>query len=157
DLPLALQPKLLRVLQEQELERLGSGRTRRINVRLIAATHRNLAQMVARNEFRSDLYYRLNVFPVLVPPLRERPEDIAQLVSHFVQLFAQRMGKTIRYISQQLLDAFISYSWPGNVRELQNLIERAVIRSNDGVLPNPLPTTSTPPAIPSRQPATVNG
>jgi len=95
--------------------------------------------MVARNEFRSDLYYRLNVFPVLVPPLRERREDIRQLVPHFVEVFARRMGKHIEQISQTTMNAFISYDWPGNVRELQNLIERAVIRSDDGVLPNPLP------------------
>jgi formate hydrogenlyase transcriptional activator len=139
DLPLALQPKLLRVLQEQEFERLGSGRTHRINVRLVAATHRDLAEMVARKEFRSDLYYRLNVFPVVVPPLRERREDIPQLASHFVEVFARRMGKRIGPIPRHILDAFVSYSWPGNVRELQNLIERAVIRSNNGVLPNPLP------------------
>jgi formate hydrogenlyase transcriptional activator len=139
DLPLALQPKLLRVLQEQEFERLGSGRTHRINVRLVAATHRDLAEMVARKEFRSDLYYRLNVFPVVLPPLRERREDIPQLASHFVDIFARRMGKRIDPIPQDILDAFVSYSWPGNVRELQNLIERAVIRSNNGVLPNPLP------------------
>ena len=139
DLPLALQPKLLRVLQEQEFERLGSGRTHHINVRLIAATHRDLDDMVARNEFRSDLYYRLNVFPVLVPPLRERREDIRQLVPHFVEVFARRMGKHIEQISQTTMNAFISYDWPGNVRELQNLIERAVIRSDNGVLPNPLP------------------
>jgi formate hydrogenlyase transcriptional activator len=139
DLPLALQPKLLRVLQEQEFERLGSGRTHRINVRLVAATHRDLAEMVARKEFRSDLYYRLNVFPVALPPLRERREDIPQLASHFVEVFARRMGKRIDPIPQDIVDAFISYSWPGNVRELQNLIERAVIRSNDGVFPNPLP------------------
>jgi formate hydrogenlyase transcriptional activator len=139
DLPLALQPKLLRVLQEQEFERLGSGRTHRINVRLVAATHRDLAEMVARKEFRSDLYYRLNVFPVVLPPLRERREDIPQLASHFVEIFARRMGKRIDPIPQDILDAFVSYSWPGNVRELQNLIERAVIRSNNGVLPNPLP------------------
>jgi formate hydrogenlyase transcriptional activator len=138
DLPLALQPKLLRVLQEQEFERLGSGRTHRINVRLVAATHRDLAEMVTRKEFRSDLYYRLNVFPVVLPPLRERREDIPQLASHFVEVFARRMGKRIDPIPQDILDAFVSYSWPGNVRELQNLIERAVIRSNDGVLPNPL-------------------
>jgi formate hydrogenlyase transcriptional activator len=148
DLPLALQPKLLRVLQEQEFERLGSGRTHRINVRLVAATHRDLAEMVAQKEFRSDLYYRLNVFPVVLPPLRERREDIPQLASHFVEVFARRMGKQIDPIPQDLLDAFVSYSWPGNVRELQNLIERAVIRSNDGVLPNPLagtnPVTLTP-------------
>jgi formate hydrogenlyase transcriptional activator len=139
DLPLATQPKLLRVLQEQEFERLGSGRTHRIDVRLVAATHRDLAEMVARKEFRSDLYYRLNVFPVVLPPLRERREDIPQLASHFVEMFARRMGKRIDRIPQDILDAFISYSWPGNVRELQNLIERAVIRSNNGVFPNPLP------------------
>jgi formate hydrogenlyase transcriptional activator len=141
DLPLALQPKLLRVLQEQEFERLGSGKTHRINVRLVAATHRDLTQMVARHEFRGDLYYRLNVFPVVLPPLRERREDITSLVSHFVELFARRMGKRIEQIPQTTMNAFIEYSWPGNVRELQNLIERAVIRSDDGVLPNPLPTS----------------
>jgi formate hydrogenlyase transcriptional activator len=139
DLPLALQPKLLRVLQEQEFERLGSGRTHHINVRLVAATHRDVDDMVARNEFRSDLYYRLNVFPVLVPPLRERREDIRQLVWHFVEVFARRMGKHIPKISQTTMNAFIAYDWPGNVRELQNLIERAVIRSDNEVLPNPLP------------------
>jgi len=148
DLPLALQPKLLRVLQEQEFERLGSGRTHHINVRLVAATHRDLAEVVAQNEFRSDLYYRLNVFPVLVPPLRERREDIRQLVLHFVEVFARRMGKHIEQIPQTTMNAFIAYPWPGNVRELQNLIERAVIRSDNGVLPNPLPTSqgnTTPP------------
>jgi formate hydrogenlyase transcriptional activator len=139
DLPLALQPKLLRVLQEQEFERLGSGRTHRINVRLIAATHRDLTEMVRRSEFRSDLYYRLNVFPVLVPPLRERREDIRLLVSHFAEVFARRMGKRIDRIPEKTTDALMAYPWPGNVRELQNLIERAVIRSDDGVLPNPLP------------------
>jgi len=139
DLPLALQPKLLRVLQEQEFERLGSGKTHRINVRLVAATHRDLAEMVAKREFRSDLYYRLNVFPVMLPPLRERREDIPQLATHFVEVFARRMGKRIDAIPQDILDAFVSYSWPGNVRELQNLIERAVIRSDNGVLSNPLP------------------
>ena len=143
DLPLALQPKLLRVLQEQEFERLGSGRTHHINLRLVAATHRDLAQMVARNEFRSDLYYRLNVFPVVVPPLRERREDIRQLVLHFAEVFARRMGKHIEQIPETTMDGFIAYPWPGNVRELQNLIERAVIRSDDGVLPNPLPPTQT--------------
>jgi len=146
DLPLALQPKLLRVLQEQEFERLGSGRTHHIDVRLVAATHRDLAEMVARKEFRSDLYYRLNVFPVELPPLRQRREDIPQLASHFVEVFARRMRKKIDPIPQDILDAFSSYSWPGNVRELQNLIERAVIRSNNGVLPNPLPITAKNPA-----------
>jgi len=143
DLPLAVQPKLLRVLQEQEFERLGSGRTHHINVRLVAATHRDLAQMVARNEFRSDLYYRLNVFPVVVPPLRERREDIRQLVLHFAEVFARRMGKHIEQIPETTMDAFIAYPWPGNVRELQNLIERAVIRSDNCVLPNPLPPPQT--------------
>jgi transcriptional regulator with GAF, ATPase, and Fis domain len=140
DLPLALQPKLLRVLQEQEFERLGSGRTHRINVRLVAATHRDLAQMVARNEFRSDLYYRLNVFPVLVPPLRERREDIRALVLHFVEVFSRRMEKRIEQVPQTTMDAFIAHHWPGNVRELQNLVERAVIRADNCVLPNPLST-----------------
>src|SRR5689334_9689312 len=143
DLPLALQPKLLRVLQEQEFERLGSGRTHHINVRLVAATHRDPEQMVARNEFRGDLYYRLNVFPVVVPPLRERREDIRQLVLHFAELFARRMEKHIEQIPETTMDAFIAYPWPGNVRELQNLIERAVIRSDNGVLPNPLPPSQT--------------
>lgn len=141
DLPLALQPKILRALQEQEFERLGCGQTRRINVRLVAATHRDLGKMVAANEFRSDLYYRLNVFPVTVPPLRERRNDIRQLVLHFVAVFGRRMGKHIEHIPESTMNAFIAYPWPGNVRELQNLIERAVIRSDGGVLPNPLPSS----------------
>jgi formate hydrogenlyase transcriptional activator len=141
DIPLPLQPKLLRVLQEQEFERLGSGRTHRVNVRVVAATHRDLAEMVRRNEFRSDLYYRLNVFPVVLPPLRERQQDISPLVSHFVEVFSRKMGKRITCIPNQTLSALIVYPWPGNVRELQNLIERAVILSNNGVLPNPLPTS----------------
>ena len=140
DIPLALQPKLLRVLQEKEFERLGSGKTHRVDIRLVAATHRNLEEMVARQQFRSDLYYRLNVFPILLPPLRERREDIAPLVSHFVEVFSRRIGKRISCISRETLDAFSSYSWPGNVRELQNLVERAVIRSDDGVLVNPFAT-----------------
>ena len=139
DLPVGLQPKLLRVLQEQEFERLGSGRTHRINIRLVAATHRDLTEMVRRNRFRSDLYYRLNVFPVSLPPLRERRSDIAPLVTHFVEVYAQRMGKEITRIPEETLAAFVSHSWPGNVRELQNLVERAVIRSKGGVLPNPFP------------------
>jgi formate hydrogenlyase transcriptional activator len=141
DIPLALQPKLLRVLQEQEFERLGSGRTHRVNVRVVAATHRDLAEMVRRNQFRSDLYYRLNVIPVVLPPLRERQHDISQLVSHFVEVFSCKMGKRITCIPNETLSALIAYPWPGNVRELQNLIERAVILSNNGVLPNPLSTS----------------
>ena len=156
DLPLALQPKLLRVLQEQEFERLGSGRTHRINVRLVAATHRDLAETVKRNEFRSDLYYRLNVFPVVLPPLRERREDIPQLATHFVEIFARRMNKRIDHIPEGVLDAFVSYSWPGNVRELQNLVERAVIRSNNGVLPNPLPDKNPVMVPPSRDTFTAS-
>lgn len=139
DIPLALQPKLLRVLQEREFERLGSGRTRQVDVRIVAATNRDLAQMVRKNEFRSDMYYRLNVFPIVVPPLRERREDIAPLTEHFVALFSRRMGKQIKCIPHELLQAFESYSWPGNIRELQNLVERAVILANNDVLPNPLP------------------
>jgi formate hydrogenlyase transcriptional activator len=139
DLPLALQPKLLRVLQEQEFERLGNGRTQRVNVRVVAATHRDLREMVARNAFRSDLYYRLNVFPVELPPLRDRPEDIPQLVSYFVKTFASRMDKPIQFVPPETIAALSTYPWPGNIRELQNLIERAVIRSNDGVLSDPLP------------------
>src|SRR5271168_5069470 len=140
DIPLALQPKLLRVLQEQEFERLGSTRTHRVDVRLVAATHRNLTEMLKRGEFRSDLYYRLNVFPILLPSLRARREDIPALVTHFVEMFCRRMGKQIEHISEETMAALSSYPWPGNIRELQNLIERAVILSDDGVLPNPLPT-----------------
>ena len=154
DIPLALQPKLLRVLQQQEFERLGSGKTYRVNVRLVAATHQDLTEMVARKQFRSDLYYRINVFPIVLPPLRERRQDIPKLVSHFVDIFSRRIGKRIDLIPEKTMEAFTSYSWPGNVRELQNLIERAVIRSTDGLLPNPLPNsdrcakTETPPSAP---------
>jgi formate hydrogenlyase transcriptional activator len=138
DIPSMLQPKLLRVLQEQEFERLGSGRTHKVDVRLVAATNRNLAKMVARGQFRSDLYYRLDVFPILLPALRERREDIPALVTHFVKMFSRRMGKQVDSIPSETMAAFQSYSWPGNIRELQNLVERAVILSRDGVLPNPL-------------------
>ena len=138
DIPLALQPKLLRVLQEQEFERLGSAHTHRVNVRLVAATHCDLERMVKRNQFRGDLYYRLNVFPITLPPLRERPEDIPPLVEYFVEIFSRKMGKHIATIPDECLNAFVSYSWPGNIRELQNVIERAVILSNEGSLPNPL-------------------
>jgi len=141
DIPPTLQPKLLRVLQEQEFERLGSGRTHQVDVRLVAATNRNLLEMVARNEFRSDLYYRLNVFPVALPPLRARKEDIPELVAHFVDKFSRRMGKHIECVPPETMAAFQAYSWPGNIRELQNLIERAVILTTDEVLPNPLPVS----------------
>jgi transcriptional regulator with GAF, ATPase, and Fis domain len=141
DIPPALQPKLLRVLQEQEFERLGSARTHQVDVRLVAATNRDLDEMVKRGEFRSDLYYRLNVFPVLLPPLRERREDIPALVTHFVETLGRRMGREIEHIPSETMSALSSYQWPGNIRELQNLIERAVILSNDGILPNTLPIT----------------
>ena len=147
DIPAALQPKLLRVLQEQEFERLGSTRTHQVDVRLVAATNRDLMKMLKRGEFRIDLYYRLNVFPVTLPPLRERCEDIPALVSHFVDLYSRRMGKQIEEIPPETLSALRSYQWPGNIRELQNVIERAVILSNDGVLPNPLPREETREAI----------
>jgi formate hydrogenlyase transcriptional activator len=143
DIPSALQPKLLRVLQEQEFERLGSGRTHKVDVRLVAATNRNLVKMVARGQFRSDLYYRLNVFPILLPALRERREDIPELVTHFVNIFSRRMGKRIDSIPSEMMVAFQWHSWPGNIRELQNLVERAVILSRDGVLPNPLQKRQT--------------
>jgi formate hydrogenlyase transcriptional activator len=138
DIPLALQPKLLRVLQEQEFERLGGTRTHHADVRVVAATNRDLAEMVKRGEFRSDLYYRLNVFPVMLPPLRARRDDIPALVTHFVEILSRRMRKQINHISPETMFALCSYDWPGNIRELQNRIERAVILSNDGVLANPL-------------------
>jgi formate hydrogenlyase transcriptional activator len=147
DIPPALQPKLLRVLQEQEFERLGSTRTHQVDVRLVAATNRDLMEMVNRGEFRSDLYYRLNVFPVLLPPLRARRDDIPALVTHFVEVSSRRMGRQIEHIPAETMSALSSYPWPGNIRELQNLIERAVILSNDGVLPNPLPTAGTPAVV----------
>jgi formate hydrogenlyase transcriptional activator len=134
DIPLELQPKLLRVLQEQEFERLGGTRTIRVNVRLVAATNRELGQMAADSRFRNDLYYRLNVFPLLLPPLRERPDDIPSLVRHFTQRFARRMGRRIETISTAVMDALVRYPWPGNVRELQNVIERAVILSPGSTL-----------------------
>jgi len=141
DIPLALQPKLLRVLQGQEFERLGSCRTHRVDVRLVAATHRDLERMVRHDLFRSDLYYRLNVFPITLPPLRERRQDIRPLLEHYVEMFSCRMGKRIDNIPDEFVNAFESYSWPGNIRELQNVIERAVILSDDGLLPNLLHPT----------------
>ncbi len=132
DIPLELQPKLLRVLQEREFERLGSTRTRKVDVRVVAATHRALEEMIVEKQFRLDLYYRLNVFPISIPPLRERPEDIPLLVQHFVQQFAQRMNKTISAISSETMEALTRYPWPGNVRELQNVIERSVVMFKKG-------------------------
>jgi len=133
-----LQPKLLRVLQEQEFERLGSGKTIRVDVRVIAASNADLAQMVAEKKFRGDLYYRLNVFPIILPPLRERDQDISLLVHFFAQRFAQQMKKPIKTIPADTIAKLTAYSWPGNIRELQNLIERAVILSRGSVLEVPL-------------------
>jgi formate hydrogenlyase transcriptional activator len=138
DLPLELQPKLLRVLQEQEFERLGGNRTQRVDVRVVAATNGDLAQLVAERKFRSDLFYRLNVFPILVPPLRERREDVPLLVRYFVQTFSRRQNKTVEYIPSDVMEALVNYSWPGNIRELENLIERAVLLSGGNELRVPL-------------------
>jgi formate hydrogenlyase transcriptional activator len=148
DIPLELQPKLLRVLQEQEFERLGSTRTIRVDVRLVAATNRDLARMVADGQFRSDLYYRLNVFPLLVPPLRERPDDIPRLVHHFAQRFARRMGRQIETVPSEVMDSLVRYPWPGNIRELQNVIERAVILSPGPSLHVPLGDLQPAPGVP---------
>jgi formate hydrogenlyase transcriptional activator len=134
DIPLELQPKLLRVLQEREFERLGSTRTRRVDVRVVAATHCDLEGMILEKQFRSDLYYRLNVVPIFLPPLRKRPEDIPLLVQYFVQKFARKIGKSIEIIPSGTMDALMHYPWPGNIRELENVIERAVILSSGPVL-----------------------
>jgi formate hydrogenlyase transcriptional activator len=147
DIPLELQPKLLRVLQEREFERLGSTRTQKVDVRIVAATHRDLEGMILENLFRSDLYYRLNVFPILLPALRERPEDIPLLVQHYVQQTTRRMRKTINTIPSETMEALIRYRWPGNIRELENVIERAVILSPGPVLqlsPRDLKSRITP-------------
>jgi len=154
DIPLELQPKLLRVLQDQEFERLGSTRTIRVSVRLVAATHRGLVQMVADSRFRNDLYYRLNVFPVVLPPLRDRHEDIPRLVRHFTQKFARQMGRRIESIPAESMNALVRYHWPGNVRELENFIERAVILSRGPALQVPLGELSAEPA-PSELPRTA--
>jgi formate hydrogenlyase transcriptional activator len=155
DIPQELQPKLLRVLQEQEFERLGSGKTIKVNVRLVAATHRNLAKMVADGKFRSDLYYRLHVFPVHLPALRERAEDIPDLVRHFVHLFARRFGKKIDSIPTETMAALERYPWPGNVRELEHLIERAVILTSGSELRVPM-MDLVPVAVPDLPPAQRN-
>ena len=138
DIPLELQPKLLRALQEHEFERLGGTRTIKVDVRLVAATNRDLAQMINERQFRTDLYYRLSVFPISVPPLRERVDDIPKLVRYFTQKFARRMNKHVESISQETMDALVRYAWPGNVRELENLIERAVILTRGTTLQIPL-------------------
>jgi formate hydrogenlyase transcriptional activator len=127
DLPLELQPKLLRVLQEKQVERLGNGRSLQVDVRVIAATNQDLWRMVQEGKFRADLYFRLNVFPIMLPPLRERNEDIPLLVEHFVQKFAKRQGKTIECVPDAVMELLKSHDWPGNIRELQNVLERAVI------------------------------
>jgi len=143
DIPLELQPKLLRLLQEREFERLGSTRTQRVDVRVIAATHRDLGGMIAAKQFRSDLYYRLNVFPIRIPPLRDRPEDIPDLVRHFVRQAARKMNKSIDSIPCEMMNALTQYSWPGNIRELENVIERAVILSPGPELQAPVEDLQT--------------
>ena len=145
EIPLELQPKLLRALQEHELERLGGNRTIHVDVRIVAATNRNLKQMVDEGKFRSDLYYRLNVFPVTVPPLRERREDIPLLIRFFTQRYARKMNRAIEKIPSATLEALTNYDWPGNIRELQNVIERSVILSAGPVL-----QITVPDAVPVR-------
>jgi formate hydrogenlyase transcriptional activator len=134
DIPLELQSKLLRVLQEREFERLGSSQTIQVDFRLVAATNRNLMEMVAKGQFRRDLYYRLSVFPIEIPPLRERTEDIPMLVWHYALKYARQMNKTVEKILPENMEALVNYSWPGNVRELQNIVERSMVVSNNGVL-----------------------
>jgi formate hydrogenlyase transcriptional activator len=138
DIPLDIQPKLLRALQEREFERLGSTHTRKVNVRLVAATNRDLEKMVAAREFRSDLYYRLHVFPIRIPPLRERNEDIPLLVSYFVERFAKQMQKRIDSVPAAVMKALKGWHWPGNIRELENFVERAVILTRGRLLEAPI-------------------
>ena len=138
DLPLELQPKLLRVLQEKQVERLGGDRTFQVDVRVIAATNQGLWRMVQERKFRADLYYRLNVFPITLPPLRERRGDIRLLLAHFLRRFAQRQGKSVDYVSDQVMTAIERYSWPGNIRELQNFVERSVILTRGAELRAPI-------------------
>jgi formate hydrogenlyase transcriptional activator len=149
DIPVELQAKLLRVLQEQEFERIGSGRTLKVDVRLVAATHRDLPRMVADGRFRADLFYRLHVFPIRLPPLRERADDIPELARHFARVFAQRFGRPAPVVTDELAAALQAYPWPGNVRELEHLIERAVILTNGPELrlpPGGLPAAAAEPA-----------
>jgi formate hydrogenlyase transcriptional activator len=138
DLPLELQPKLLRALQEQEFERLGGGRTIRVNVRVVAATNQDLAQLVSARQFRADLYYRLNVIPIYLPPLRERADDIPELVRHFVRKFSISLNRQIDTVPEDVMELLEHHDWPGNIRELQNFIERAVVMSPGSVLRPPL-------------------
>src|ERR1700741_1269675 len=139
DLPLELQPKLLRVMQERQFERLGGSATIHTDVRVICATHRNLVEMISERQFRADLFYRLSVFPIELPPLRDRPEDIRLLAHHFAMAYAARMHKRITAISEECMAALVRHSWPGNVRELQNLIERSVILSTSDTLSDSRP------------------
>ena len=155
DISLELQPKLLRAVQEQEFERLGSTRTIHVNVRIIAATHRDIAGMIRNNQFREDLFYRLNVFPVEIPPLRERPGDIPLLVHYFVSRLARRMRKDIKIIPKHAMEALATASWPGNVRELENFIERAVILTQGSELNVPIAQLKN--AMPAPAPHTDSG
>lgn len=154
DIPLALQPKLLRVLQEQEFERLGSTRTHQVDVRLVAATNRDLVELVSEKAFRSDLYYRLNVFPIFVPPLRDRREDIPALVKHFVEKYSERMNRNIEEIPVEIMDALTNFSWPGNIRELQNFVERSVILTSGTVLQARLKTLKPSAEVQSQEAVT---
>jgi formate hydrogenlyase transcriptional activator len=147
DLPLELQPKLLRVLQDKQFERLGGTATIQADVRVVCATHRDLAQMVEQRQFRADLFYRLGVFPLDLPPLRERREDIRPLAYHFAMECAARMGKVIVGLSEEFVEALVRHSWPGNIRELQNIIERSVILASSPVLEGPLPVLSASRAV----------
>jgi formate hydrogenlyase transcriptional activator len=153
DIPLELQPKLLRVLQEQEFERLGGTRSMHVDVRLIAATNRDLGRMVENREFRADLFYRLNVFPIRIPPLRERKQDIPILVQHFTEKYAKTLNRKISVIPDAVMDALVRYEWPGNIRELQNFIERAVILSPGPALAPQLAELRAPAAHVSGAPA----
>src|SRR5260221_5499119 len=144
DMPLELQPKLIRVLQEREFEAVGSTRTTRVDVRVVAATNRDLRQMVRDGEFREDLYYRLNIFPVSLPPLRERKADIPEFVRYFIEQFATSMDRTIETIPEKTMRALVRHSWPGNIRELQNYVARGVILSTDGVFESPAPEKCEP-------------
>lgn len=155
DIPLELQPKLLRVLQEGEFERLGSTQTQRVNIRVVAATNADLCQLVSRRHFRSDLYYRLNVFPISLPSLRDRSEDIPALVRHFVARYAEGMGKRIDEIPDKVMDSLVAHPWPGNVRELQNFIERSVILTTGNVLCPPLHALARRVASEGAEPTTM--